>query len=1408
MANERKLRILIDSSSARKGGKEVTKEMGRVVASGKQAIATFKELQKVMTSLNVSNSGKTYQQVQKVIQKQVGTTDDLTKATVALIKARQKLENTMYAEQARTQALGEAIGKNSVRVQEQRRLTEELARSKERLNMVNSKEYSELIRTRKAIEDRNKQIRMMNSDIKKSTISVSGLQSAFSTLGTVMAGLAVYFSVGAIARTADEYTNITNKLKAVSDATVDTTNATRDLLDLSIESRSSLQGTMEIYSKMTRVNEDLGKSQREVRDLTEAVSKAVAMSGASVQGAQGALMQFAQAMSGDFKSSGQELNSILEQTPMLAVAMAKGLREVTGDATITASSLKRMAAAGELSTELVFEALLKILPKLRKQFESTDQTMASAAEGLQSSFTVMLGELDKTYGTSEAVVDIMKDLGKAMTENGDTILAFSAALAGMVGAAALGGLIAILAAVGPVILSVVGVVGLLTGGIASAYLESVKYENQLNSLIKTNKKLRESTDDYAESIGVLSSAKIQDAMAATQKQISTAESELSGLKSKMKELQSGSNLTGRARRARNNQNLSEELLFNTGAGKQFKDISKLSAESEENIRLLKLRIDSLKEGLSDAKLRDFSAAFSHMQGVISNLDIGKDDKALAAYMKDIDAVNTATTKALDKAAALDDTTMGMMRHNTVTTDSLKGQAIALDKYIKSVPTLLTYLDEEKAKTDETLASQLENKNNLIEINSIYKANTELLKVQADKGLINKDQLKDQLALLKQQNIEAKKLSVRNSSTGFLGGIQAMFETGINWKNIGDVIGSGIGSYLTDLLVQEGGNSKASGQLGTAGAAIGSIWGPAGSAIGQAAGSVLGAFVDEVTIDFAKIQAEQFTGEILGSNKEQTKSLVSALSKIEKLTDTMLGINRDMLTALKNTQSGIKNVTDSFVSSNYNFANTGADSKHFSLLGKIFGGSSSVSDEGINILGDSITNLMESSIVQAYRTVKTRPNWWSSTRTTTSIDDISRVLSSPISEVMKSIGDVMIASGNALGYTSKEIEGLMSQVNIATLSISTKDMNADQINEAFSSYFSSVFNTVSDHVFSFVKSFQVSGEAFGDTLTRLTTNFQTVNQVLSMMGQSGFGKGTATSLTTANNVIDALGGADRAASTWMNFFGTFASDADQFTYTQDALTDSFKRLGMTLPETREGLWAYVKTLNLSNTADQERLGLITSLTDSLDTYYSNIEEVSSEISEATDRAFSGIIDWLNEIRGTSTEGYQSLQVAQAQFQTQLALARSGNTEALSTITDYADSVLEAAERSAGSGDQYRSIKDSIVNSVGGIPKFANGGFHSGGLRLVGENGPELEYTGSSNIYNNDQMSRMFNTTSLERGISSLEQNFLNSFNRLVEITYGGFMVLSKNSKVMSDYMQVWDSEGLSINDTTPIKVEVA
>ena len=90
----------------------------------------------------------------------------------------------------------------------------------------------------------------------------------------------------------------------------------------------------------------------------------------------------------------------------------------------------------------------------------------------------------------------------------------------------------------------------------------------------------------------------------------------------------------------------------------------------------------------------------------------------------------------------------------------------------------------------------------------------------------------------------------------------------------------------------------------------------------------------------------------------------------------------------------------------------------------------------------------------------------------------------------------------------------------------------------------------------------------------------------------------------------------------------------------------------------------------------------------------------------------------------------------------------------------DSTLAALESGAKSSDQVltEAIKAgtdvnrdglrAVIAALQGrpVPAFAAGGLHSGGLRLVGEHGPELEVTGPARYFSADMTSRMLATPS--------------------------------------------------------------
>jgi hypothetical protein len=84
---------------------------------------------------------------------------------------------------------------------------------------------------------------------------------------------------------------------------------------------------------------------------------------------------------------------------------------------------------------------------------------------------------------------------------------------------------------------------------------------------------------------------------------------------------------------------------------------------------------------------------------------------------------------------------------------------------------------------------------------------------------------------------------------------------------------------------------------------------------------------------------------------------------------------------------------------------------------------------------------------------------------------------------------------------------------------------------------------------------------------------------------------------------------------------------------------------------------------------------------------------------------------------------------------------------------------------------------------GVPGYAGGGSHSGGWRMVGEKGPELEFTGPSRIVNN-------------QGAKDLMDNIAASVDRLREdIKLINLQVIKNAIQKTAKVLDKWDSDGM-------------
>jgi hypothetical protein len=95
-------------------------------------------------------------------------------------------------------------------------------------------------------------------------------------------------------------------------------------------------------------------------------------------------------------------------------------------------------------------------------------------------------------------------------------------------------------------------------------------------------------------------------------------------------------------------------------------------------------------------------------------------------------------------------------------------------------------------------------------------------------------------------------------------------------------------------------------------------------------------------------------------------------------------------------------------------------------------------------------------------------------------------------------------------------------------------------------------------------------------------------------------------------------------------------------------------------------------------------------------------------------------------------------------------------------------------------------DAVTN--GEIKGYASGGFHSGGLRLVGENGPELEVTGPSRIYNASQTAAMLNGGDDNAAL-------LAEIRELRAENQRGQFQIAKYSQKVAQLLEKFDNEGM-------------
>lgn len=205
----------------------------------------------------------------------------------------------------------------------------------------------------------------------------------------------------------------------------------------------------------------------------------------------------------------------------------------------------------------------------------------------------------------------------------------------------------------------------------------------------------------------------------------------------------------------------------------------------------------------------------------------------------------------------------------------------------------------------------------------------------------------------------------------------------------------------------------------------------------------------------------------------------------------------------------------------------------------------------------------------------------------------------------------------------------------------------------------------------------------------------------------------------------------------------------------ALSDTVEKIqGISVSEARSQIGNAIREASLGNVVQLDSIrGALTTLGSQSDAGFSSREDyLRSRSGDAS------LVDALNEAVGyqlsVEEETLGVLEEQKKLLQDSMDIEIKTLTDMLETAKKQVDSVLgvdKSLHQLLGGKSAFVRSMQSMAISIAemvkslqedsGVKGFASGGNHIGGLRIVGENGPELEATGPARIYSNAQLQRM-------------------------------------------------------------------
>lgn len=259
----------------------------------------------------------------------------------------------------------------------------------------------------------------------------------------------------------------------------------------------------------------------------------------------------------------------------------------------------------------------------------------------------------------------------------------------------------------------------------------------------------------------------------------------------------------------------------------------------------------------------------------------------------------------------------------------------------------------------------------------------------------------------------------------------------------------------------------------------------------------------------------------------------------------------------------------------------------------------------------------------------------------------------------------------------------------------------------------------------LKSFQATGETLTATVQRLNQEFNLTNQITALSGKDGTAVFGKGNLKDRDQLVSMLGGLSNASSSVGSYYNAYHSQAERTADTRASIASTLRSLGIADAPTTRG-------------------------------QFRTLVESQDLATESGRRMYATLIS--------------------------VADAFAGITDAAANVSKALDPFDESRFKTLAAY-RYANLR------AGRVPAFAAGGSFDGGIRVVGESGPEVEFTGPSRIASNADSRRLLDNSQVVREVQLLRDDLRR-----------GQLVMAQHLRVMSQVHKSWDGNGLPATRT--------